>query len=107
MKELLQELVLQAILDLRRDGVLPPGAEPAFVIERTRNKSHGDYACNVALLMAKPLGKNPRELAQAILDTLPQSRLVEKAEIAGPGFINFFVSPTCLYGSLRRVYELG
>jgi arginyl-tRNA synthetase len=106
-KELLQELVLQAVLDLRRDGKLPAGEEPAFVIERTRNKAHGDYACNVALLLAKSLGRNPRELAQAIVDTLPDSRLVEKTEIAGPGFINFFVSPTCLIGTLRRVFDEG
>ncbi len=106
-KELLREIVLQAILDLRRDGKLPAGDEPAFVIERTRNKAHGDYACNIALLMAKPLGRNPRELAQAIVDTLPESRLVTKAEIAGPGFINFFVSSVCLVGTLRRVFEQG
>ncbi|HET7845261.1 MAG TPA: arginine--tRNA ligase, partial [Xanthomonadales bacterium] len=66
MKELLKELVLQAVMGLRRDGALPPGDEPAFAIERTRAKAHGDYACNVALLMAKPLGRNPRELAQAL-----------------------------------------
>jgi arginyl-tRNA synthetase len=106
-KELLQEIVQQAILDLRRHDVLPSGEEPHFVIERTRNKAHGDYACNVALLMAKSLGRNPRELAQAILDTLPESRLVAKAEIAGPGFINFHVSPTCLIGTVRRVLEQG
>jgi arginyl-tRNA synthetase len=106
-KELLKELVLQAVMDLRRDGALPPGEEPAFAIERTRAKAHGDYACNVALLMAKPLGRNPRELAQALVATLPESRLVEKVEIAGPGFINFFVSPTCLAGTLRRVMEQG
>ncbi len=107
MKDLLNELVLQAVLDLRRDGQLPAGDEPAFVIERTRSKLHGDYACNVAMLLAKPLRRNPRELAQAILDTLPESRLVEKAEVAGPGFINFFVSPTCLMGTIRRVFEDG
>src|SRR5688572_29660952 len=106
-KDLIKELVLQAVLDLRRQGKLPAGDEPSFVIERTRNKAHGDYACNVALLMAKAIGKNPRELAQALLDSLPQSRLISKAEIAGPGFINFFVSPTCLLGSVRRVLERG
>src|SRR5688572_13625847 len=94
-KDLIKELVLQAVLDLRRQGALPPGDEPSFVIERTRNKAHGDYACNVALLLAKSLGRNPRELSQAIVATLPDSRLVEKVEVAGPGFINFFVSPQC------------
>jgi arginyl-tRNA synthetase len=106
-KELIREIVLQAVLDLRRDGKLPPGDEPSFTVERTRNKAHGDYACNIAMLLAKPAGRKPRELAQELLDTLPQSRLVERAEIAGPGFLNFFVSPTCLIGSLRRVMEQG
>ncbi|HET9482767.1 MAG TPA: arginine--tRNA ligase [Xanthomonadales bacterium] len=107
MKDLIKELVLQAVLDLRRQGVLPPGDEPQFVIERTRNKAHGDYACNVALLLAKPLARNPRELAQQLSASLPQSRLVEKVEVAGPGFINFFLSPQCLVGTLRRVFDQG
>lgn len=107
MKELIRELVLQAVLDLRRTGALAPGEEPAFAIERTRQKSHGDYACNIAMLLARQVGRNPRELAKAIVDTLPSSRHVEKVEIAGPGFINFFISSACLYGSLRRVLELG
>jgi arginyl-tRNA synthetase len=106
-KELIRELVLQAVLDLRRDGKLPAGEEPSFAVERTRDKKFGDYACNIAMLMAKAVGRNPRELAQALLDTLPQSRLVERAEIAGPGFLNFWVSPTCLIGSVRRVIEQG
>jgi arginyl-tRNA synthetase len=106
-KELIRELVLQGVLDLRRDGKLPAGEEPSFAVERTRDKKFGDYACNIAMLMAKSVGRNPRELAQALLATLPQSRLVERAEIAGPGFINFWLSPTCLVGSVRRVIEQG
>ncbi len=106
-KELIRELVLQAVLDLRRDGKLPLGDEPEFAVERTRSKAHGDYACNVALLMARQAGRNPRDLAQALLDTLPQSRLIERAAIAGPGFINFWVSPICLVGTVRRVIEQG
>ncbi len=107
MKELIKELVLQAVLDLRRQGALPPGDEPQFAIERTRNKAHGDYACNVALLLAKPLSRNPRELAQALAASLPKSSLVDKVEVAGPGFINFFVSSQCLVGTLRRVFDQG
>jgi arginyl-tRNA synthetase len=106
-KELLCELIQQAIFDLRRQGQLPSGDEPLFVIERTRNKAHGDYACNIALLLAKALGKNPRELALAILSALPESAHVAKVEIAGPGFINFFISHTCLVNVVRRVHEAG
>ena len=107
MKELIQELVLQSVLDLRRQGALPPGDEPQFVIERTRSKAHGDYACNVALLLAKSAGRNPRALAEALVASLPASRLVAKVEVAGPGFINFFLSAQCLVGTLRRVHEAG
>ena len=97
-KDLLRELVLQAVLDLRRDGVLPAGEEPAFVVERTRSKTHGDYACNVAMLLAKQLGRNPRELADAIAATLPESRLVEKAEVAGPGLHQLPCQPDLPHG---------
>jgi arginyl-tRNA synthetase len=106
-KEHLRELVLQALLDLRRDGALPPGPEPDFAIDRTRHKAHGDYACNAAMVLAKTVGKNPRELAQAIVENLPKSHHVSKAEVAGPGFINFFLSPTCLLGTIRRVFDQG
>jgi arginyl-tRNA synthetase len=106
-KDHLRELVLQGLLDLRRTGKLPAGEEPQFHLERTRQKSHGDYACNVALLLAKPLGMNPRALAQALVENLPASRHVERVEVAGPGFINFHLSRHCLYANLRRVLEQG
>jgi arginyl-tRNA synthetase len=106
-KDHLRELVLQALLDLRRMGKLPAGEEPAFQLERTRQKSHGDYACNVALLLAKQLGTKPRELAQALAANMPVSRHVERVEVAGPGFINFYLSRHCMYANLRRVLEGG
>lgn len=62
-------------------------------IERTRDKSHGDYACNIALVLAKQLKQKPRELAQQIVGALPADPAIAKVEIAGPGFINFFLSP--------------
>jgi arginyl-tRNA synthetase len=106
-KDLLREMVLQALLDLRRTGKLPPGDEPEFSLERTRQKAHGDYACNVALLLAKPLGKNPRALAQELVDSMEVSRHLDRVEIAGPGFINFHLSRHSLYANLRRVLESG
>lgn len=62
-------------------------------LERPKQSSHGDFACNVAMQLAKALKRNPREVAQAILASLPASDLVEKTEIAGPGFINIFLKP--------------
>ncbi|HRQ65437.1 MAG TPA: arginine--tRNA ligase, partial [Xanthomonadaceae bacterium] len=107
MKDHLRELVLQSLLDLRRDGVLPPGPEPDFAIDRTRHKTHGDYACNAAMVLAKAVGKKPRELAEAIVANLPRSHHVERSEVAGPGFINFHLSSACLLGTIRRVFDQG
>jgi arginyl-tRNA synthetase len=106
-KDHLRELVLQALLDLRRDGQLPPGDEPSFVIERSKNREHGDYASNVALLLAKAAGRKPRELAEALARAVPRSQHIAKVEVAGPGFINFHLNQACRLGTLRRVAELG
>ena len=64
-----------------------------FVIEHPADLSHGDFACNVAMIAAKQLGKNPRELAEENVAKLEgQIEYVEKIEIAGPGFINFHLA---------------
>jgi arginyl-tRNA synthetase len=107
-KEHLRELIAQALLDLRRHGRLPRDlAVPDYVIERSKSREHGDYATNVALLLAKPAGMKPRELAEALVATLPDSQHLAKAEIAGPGFINFSISQPCRLATLRRVFEAG
>ena len=108
MKDHLRELVAQALLDLRRHGRLPQDlAVPGFVVERTKSRDHGDYASNVAMLLAKPAGMKPRELAELLVETLPASQHVEKVAIAGPGFINFTLARGCRLGTIRRVFELG
>ncbi len=75
-------------------GKIAP-SQPASLIqlERPKQESHGDYACNLALLLAKPLHRSPRDIAAALLAALPASPNVEKAEIAGAGFINLFLKP--------------
>jgi arginyl-tRNA synthetase len=102
-KDQFRHLVLRAIARVQAEGLLPPDAASAFVIERTRNRDHGDFACNAALLLARPARRNPREVAQAIVAALPQSAEITKVEIAGPGFINFFLSPTAYHEEVRRV----
>jgi arginyl-tRNA synthetase len=107
-KDHLRELVDQALLDLRRHGRLPQDLPtPGFVVERTKSREHGDYASNVAMLLAKPAGMKPRELAELLVETLPASQHVEKVAIAGPGFINFTLARSCRLGTIRRVFELG
>ncbi|HWG67437.1 MAG TPA: arginine--tRNA ligase [Rhodanobacteraceae bacterium] len=99
--------MLEHALDrLHRDGALEAPA-PDFVIERTRSREHGDFACNVAMLLAKKAGKKPRDLAAAIVAALPSSPLVAKVEIAGPGFINFFLTDAAWHEEIRRVLHEG
>ena len=69
-------------------------------VERTRDSTHGDFASNLAMVLTRSARMPPRELAQAIIDRLPRSRQVARIEIAGPGFINFFVDPFALRGVL-------
>ncbi len=107
-KEHLRELVAQALLDLRRHGRLPPDlVTPDYVIERTKSREHGDYATNIALLLAKPAGLKPRELAEALVANFGETQHVSKVEIAGPGFINFTISQPCRLATMRRIFELG
>ena len=104
MKEQLRELILQAIQALQGDATLPADlALPGFVIERARSREHGDFACNVAMLLAKPARAKPRDLAEKLVAALPANDLVAKVEIAGPGFINFFLAPSAYHAELRRI----
>ncbi len=100
-------MVLQALARLRDTSVLPEDAQAPFVIERTRNPAHGDFATNAAMLLAKPARQNPRALAEALIATMPAHANVEKVEIAGPGFINFFLGPGAFHAELRRVLNEG
>ena len=107
MKDSLHSLVLRALDALRADGTLPAGDAPAFVIERTKSRDHGDFATNAALLLAKLAGKKPRDLAVALVAALPADAGIAKVEIAGPGFINFFLSPAAYHAEVQRVFAQG
>jgi arginyl-tRNA synthetase len=98
----MEQLLVAAIRQL--DG-MPEAA--AVVVERTRDAAHGDYASNVAMRLAKAVGKEPREVAQAIVLALPPNPLVAKADAATNGFINFFLAPAALAQEVRRIHELG
>ena len=92
MKHKIEDLIRQALNTLIENGTLDASVAPNIQVTRTRDSSHGDFACNVALTLAKAAGKPPRDLAQMICDALPEDAELDKTEIAGPGFINFFVS---------------
>ena len=92
MKQQLEQLIHSAISALKEESILPDEFTPRISVERTRDSSHGDLASNVAMVSAKAAGKNPREMAQLIIDSIPDSSIIQKIVIAGPGFINFFLS---------------
>ena len=105
MKQPLRDLLLQAIRTLQDDAVLPADLElPSFVVERARSREHRDFATTAAMLLAKPARAKPRELAEKLVAALPANTLVEKVEIAGPGFINFFLSPAAYHAEVRRIF---
>jgi arginyl-tRNA synthetase len=107
LKYQLESLVQAAVATLPADILPADIPRPAIEIERTRDAAHGDFATNIALQLAKPARRNPRQLAQALLDTLPASELIDRAEVAGPGFINFHLSPRAYQLELSRVFQLG
>ena len=102
MKERLITLIDSALDSLIAEGSLPADAKRPAQIDRTKDKSHGDFATNIALMLAKPAGMKPRDLAEKLIAALPTDNAVAKVEIAGPGFINFFQADDWLTGLLDQ-----
>jgi len=88
-------------------AVVVPDAALTLELERPKNPTHGDFSSNVAMQLARPLKRNPRELAQLILIELPKSPLIAKAEIAGAGFINFHLAPAAWHGIVPTIRSAG
>jgi arginyl-tRNA synthetase len=107
--ELVNERVKEAIADaIVNAGIVAPEEIPDIVLEVPRDKAHGDLATNAAMQLTKIAKRNPRQIAEAIIEHLDTSRAsIEKAEIAGPGFINFTLSKNYLYPIISLVAELG
>ena len=107
MKQKIEELILKAIETLKAEGALDLEITPHITIERTRDSQHGDFASNLALMLAKPAKANPRELAIKIIAALPQNEAIIKVELAGPGFINFFINPNSQYQIVGQIHTQG
>lgn len=103
MKQQLQSLINAAIKKLQADGKLPKGIEPQIQVSRTRDKQHGDFASNIAMLLAKNSGHKPRELAQMIIDNLAVPKQIDNIEIAGPGFINFYITDSAALEAIADI----
>jgi len=107
LKNSIAQLIARAVDDLPEITDAPELASITVSVERTRDARHGDFASNIAMRLAKSAGRNPRELAQLIIDKLPPSALVDKVDIAGPGFINFFVSKAAFHQSIVGILGAG
>jgi arginyl-tRNA synthetase len=107
LKSELERLIADAVNTLV-GSLLPQAVDPAWIsVERARDASHGDYASNIALRLAKSAGRPPREIAQAIVAALAPSPMLARAEVAGAGFINLHLLPGAHSAELRRILERG
>ncbi len=107
-KEKLEQLVQQAIETAKVEGKLPLQEVPPVVLEHPKEKAHGDWATNAALVLAGIVKMPPRAVAQIIVDSLGDTATYfDKIEIAGPGFINFYLSNRWLYDILSQIREQG
>ncbi len=107
MKPQIQQLVSTALQNIAAEGVIPSDQIPTPIIERARDTQHGDFACNVAMVLAKVARCRPRDLAEKLVAALPESALVDKVEIAGPGFINFYLAKGAYRSLIPEVLSRG
>ncbi|MCE9633357.1 MAG: arginine--tRNA ligase [Methylophilales bacterium] len=102
MKAHLTQLLTQAA-----KSVAPDQHDLNIILERPKNAQHGDFASNLAMMLAKPLKQNPRAIAEALLKALPASDYLAKAEIAGAGFINFFMAASAKSAVIGEIFASG
>ncbi|MCK5718904.1 MAG: arginine--tRNA ligase [Thiomargarita sp.] len=105
MKIELYNLFINILLKLQKNNLINPeiNIKKYLRIERTRNPQHGDFACNIAMILAKQVKKNPRELATLITSKFSTDDFISKVEIAGPGFINIFLTKQTYYNIVDEI----
>ena len=107
MKQHITQLIEQALAATAADNGFDVPTDFSVQIERAKSREHGDFATNTAMALAKVAKQRPRELAKQLVDRLPASEHVERVEIAGPGFINFFLTATAYQSLIQTVLEAG
>jgi arginyl-tRNA synthetase len=107
LKQIINDLIAQALLELAQASQIPAELSVNIQVTPARDASQGDYASNIALMLAKPAAMAPRALAELIVGRLPAVDAIEKVEVAGPGFINFFVASSTSHSVIRRILEQG
>ena len=107
MKSLLTQLLSDAVQTLQTQGDLPQDASISIGLERTRDRQHGDFASNLAMVLCKQARSKPRDLAEKLVTALPACEQVTRVEIAGPGFINFYLAPAAYHTAISQVLAQG
>ena len=107
MKALIAKSIDGALAALPERAELAGAFSTESTVERTRDASHGDFASNIAMRLAKPARKNPRALAEEIVANLGDSDDIDKVEIAGPGFINFYLSAGAWHAEITSILDSG
>ena len=107
MKALIEQHLASAILALKSAGTVADSVNPNIVVTRTKDSKHGDFASNLAMMLSKPVGKPSRDVAQLIVDALPHNSDIRAVEIAGPGFINFFLNDAAASSVVATVLDQG
>jgi len=107
LKAEIKHLVHTALEQLKTDGELAADISAEIVIEYARDKSHGDFACNIAMRLAKPAKRKPSEIAELLVSRMPASSLLKSVAVAGPGFINFTLADTAFFDVVKKVIKKG
>ncbi|MDG2288320.1 MAG: arginine--tRNA ligase, partial [Woeseiaceae bacterium] len=103
MKQIVTNLISQALKTLPELTEIAADLSLESTVERTRDASHGDFASNIAMRLAKSAGKSPREIASNIIKAINDNDQITNIEIAGPGFINFHLSPSAFHAELETI----
>lgn len=102
MKDIISDLLLQAAKTLVADI-----ASINIILERPKSADHGDFSCNLAMILAKPLRQNPRAIATQLIEALPKNAQIEKVEVAGAGFINFYLAANTKHDIVKDILQAG
>ncbi len=106
MKDALKEIILAAAMTAHQKGIFPSSDFCEVVLEEPKVDSHGDLSTNMAMQMAKTQRMSPRKIAETLIDHLDDKKgIIDRTEIAGPGFINFFIRPSAWYPVLAAIHE--
>ncbi|HRD69989.1 MAG TPA: arginine--tRNA ligase [Legionella sp.] len=103
MKHTVEHLLKQALYSLNQSGKIPSDLTVEVKVENAKDPAHGDYASNLALILAKPCRQSPRQIAEMLIEALPADSIIEKVEIAGAGFINFFIRSSARAEIIKEV----